>query len=86
MDPEISAGRGGRGRTSCSCIGERQGFIVPFSDSDASIFRVGGSTTGSGTGGRAGDAFADTAGEGVLEPDFLLRRPIFEEGVDFSFS
>lgn len=28
-------------------------------------------------GASAGDAFADTHGEGVLEPDFLWRRPIF---------
>lgn len=67
-------------------MGERHDFTVSFSVSEVEIFSGSGSTTGSDTGGSAGDAFADTAGEGVLEPDFLWRRPIFEEGVDFSFS
>jgi hypothetical protein len=57
-------------------MGERYGFTTSFSASVFEIFSGGGSTAGSDIGGRAGDAFADTAGEGVLEPDFLWRRPI----------
>lgn len=79
-DPDRSVGRGGRGRGD-STTGDREGFVEPSS----SLIESAGGSTHSDIGGRAGDAFADTAGEGVLEPDFLLRRPIFGGG-DFSFS
>lgn len=81
-DPEISVADADA--AAVSCMGERHGFTTSFSGSAVVIFSGGGSTTGSDTGGRAGDAFADTAGDGVLEPDFLWRRPILFFCEEFS--
>lgn len=79
-DPDRSVGSGGRGRGD-STIGVSAGFV----EASFSLMESAGGSTHSDIGGRAGEAFADTAGEGVLDPDFLLRRPIFGGG-DFSFS
>ena len=84
--PERSGGDDGKGFASCSFMGERHGFTDSFSVSVVVILRAGGSMTGSGIGGRAGEAFADTAGDGVLEPDFLLRRPILFFCEEFSLA
>lgn len=64
----VSFGAGEEGSVFCSSTIGCRGC--------ASIVSGGGSMVG-GAGGRAGDAFADTHGDGVFDPDFLLRRPIF---------
>ena len=78
--PDRSVGRDGSGRGDSTT-----GVSADFVEASFSLIDKIGGSTHSDIGERAGEAFADTAGEGVLEPDFLLRRPIFGGG-DFSFS